>query len=171
MTTTTKPSSVLKLVLIFIIWYGFNASYNVYTQKCKYYLQLPYTISFLQLLIGLFYSIPLYLFNIRKSPSLNFNDVLRLLPVVMLNIIAHYSTVVAMFEKGGGSFTHVIKSSEPVVSVLLNLLINQIVPKPLTALSLLPVTYGMILIFFTFIYIHIILYIIYNRRCICIYFR
>jgi len=73
--------------------------------------------------------------------------------------------VIAMFEKGGGSFTHMIKASEPVVSVLLGLLVNRIIPvndcycirydnysrphtctccaqKPLTALSLLPVTYG-----------------------------
>jgi hypothetical protein len=48
----------------------------------------------------------------------------------------------AMFEKGGGSFTHVIKASEPVVSVLLGLALMGIVPKPLTALSLLPITYG-----------------------------
>ena len=47
-----------------------------------------------------------------------------------------------MFQKGGGSFTHVIKASEPVVSVILGLLINGAVPKPLTALSLLPITYG-----------------------------
>jgi hypothetical protein len=47
-----------------------------------------------------------------------------------------------MFQKGGGSFTHVIKASEPVVSVILNLFINKEVPRPLTAISLLPVTYG-----------------------------
>jgi hypothetical protein len=47
-----------------------------------------------------------------------------------------------VFEKGGGSFTHVIKAAEPVVSVILGLFINKDVPKPLTALSLLPITYG-----------------------------
>ena len=39
-----------------------------------------------------------------------------------------------MFEKGGGSFTHVIKASEPVVSVLLGLLVNRIVPVILSSL-------------------------------------
>jgi hypothetical protein len=47
-----------------------------------------------------------------------------------------------MMQKGGGSFTHVIKASEPVVAVILGLIINKAVPKPLTALSLLPITYG-----------------------------
>jgi solute carrier family 35 protein E1 len=47
-----------------------------------------------------------------------------------------------VFEKGGGSFTHVIKASEPVVSVALSMLLTGAVPRPLTALSLLPITYG-----------------------------
>lgn len=47
-----------------------------------------------------------------------------------------------MFQKGGGSFTHVIKASEPVVSVILGVLINGAIPKPFTAISLLPITYG-----------------------------
>ena len=55
------------------------------------------------------------------------------------------ASVIAMFEEGGGSFTHVIKASEPAVSVTLSLLISGIVPKPLTGLSLLPIIYGMYL--------------------------
>lgn len=60
----------------------------------------------------------------------------------MLNAGGHACAVIAMFQVGGGSFTHVIKASEPVVSVILGLLINGAVPKPLTAVSLLPITYG-----------------------------
>ena len=41
-----------------------------------------------------------------------------------------------------GSFTHVIKAAEPVVSVLLSLVVLGAVPKPFTAISLLPITYG-----------------------------
>ena len=47
-----------------------------------------------------------------------------------------------LFHQGGGSFTHVIKAAEPVVTVLLNFLVCKLVPKPWTAASLLPVTYG-----------------------------
>ena len=56
--------------------------------------------------------------------------------------MGHYSAVAAMFEIGGGSFTHVIKASEPVASVILNLLVLGIVPKPLTTISLFPISYG-----------------------------
>ena len=48
----------------------------------------------------------------------------------------------AMFQKGGGSFTHVIKASEPVVSVIVGLFMFGTIPKPFTTLSLLPITYG-----------------------------
>ena len=64
------------------------------------------------------------------------------LNLALLNALGHACAVVAMFQVGGGSFTHVIKASEPVVSVIMGLLINGNVPKPLTALSLLPITYG-----------------------------
>ena len=59
--------------------------------------------------------------------------------VIIITLVSEY---IVRFQKGGGSFTHVIKASEPVVSVLLGLLINRVVPRPLTALSLLPITYG-----------------------------
>lgn len=77
-----------------------------------------------------------------KIPNLSLGDIITLLPIALLNAAGHGGAVIAMFQVGGGSFTHVIKASEPVVSVILGLLINGIVPKPLTALSLLPITYG-----------------------------
>lgn len=55
---------------------------------------------------------------------------------------SHDNGISYVHMKGGGSFTHVIKASEPVVSVILGLIINGIVPRPFTAVSLLPITYG-----------------------------
>ena len=77
-----------------------------------------------------------------QVPNLSFGDIITLLPIALLNAAGHGGAVIAMFQVGGGSFTHVIKASEPVVSVILGLLINGVVPKPFTALSLLPITYG-----------------------------
>eukprot|EP00981_Chlorochromonas_danica_P004777 scaffold958_cov229-Ochromonas_danica.AAC.18 len=131
----------LKLFALFVAWYAFNAGYNVLNSKLKVF-PFPVTISMLQLVVGLFYSLPLWVLGIRQAPKLSISDILRLLPIAALNALGHTTTVVAMFQKGGGSFAHVIKASEPVVSVLLGLLINGIVPKPFTALSLVPVCYG-----------------------------
>lgn len=132
----------LKMFGLFVLWYGFNAGYNVYNAYVKKDFQFPFATSALQLAIGLLYAVPLWLLGIRKLPKLNKEDFLRLLPIAMLNAAGHACAVVAMFEKGGGSFTHVIKASEPVVSVLLGMIINGIIPKPFTAASLLPITYG-----------------------------
>jgi solute carrier family 35 protein E1 len=115
---------------------------NVYNAFVKKDFQYPWATATSQLLIGLIYAVPLWLSGLRKLPKISFNDFLKLLPIAMLNAGGHACAVNAMFEKGGGSFTHVIKASEPVVSVILNLFVNGVVPKPLTATSLLPVTYG-----------------------------
>lgn len=103
----------------------------------------PYAAATMQLAVGaLFYALPLWGLKFRKFPTLTKNDFLKILPIALLNAGGHLAAVIAMFEKGGGSFTHVIKASEPVVSVLLSFLLNGVVPKPFTALSLLPITYG-----------------------------
>jgi solute carrier family 35, member E1 len=142
-TMSAKPSqSAAGLAFVFILWYGFNCGYNVYNSFVKSQFAFPYCISFLQLAVGLPYAISLWAVGVRKLPKLGLGDIITLLPIVMLNAGGHVSAVIAMFTPGGGSFTHVIKASEPVVSVILGLLINGNIPKPLTALSLLPITYG-----------------------------
>jgi len=137
-----KSAAALKMAGLFFIWYAFNAAYNVYNAYIKADIQLPWTISTVQLLVGLLYAVPLWFLKVRKAPNLTFNDIKAMMPIAILNAFGHAAAVVAMFEKGGGSFTHVIKASEPVVSVLLNFLVMGIVPKPLTAMSLIPVSYG-----------------------------
>ena len=122
--------------------YSFNAGYNVFNAYMKKDFPYPWTTSAIQLVVGLFYAVPLWVTGIRHMPRMTVEDFKTLLPIAVLNAMGHASAVNAMFEKGGGSFTHVIKASEPVVSVLLGVLVNRIVPRPLTALSLLPVTYG-----------------------------
>jgi len=140
--TITKALGPFKLVILFTLWYGFNAGYNVFNAFMKTDFQKPWTSSTAQLLVGTLYVVPQWLAGVRALPKLTTEDMKLLLPIAALNAFGHTSAVIAMFEKGGGSFTHVIKASEPVVSVALNFLINKVVPKPLTALSLLPITYG-----------------------------
>ena len=102
----SPQAETLKMVGLFVLWYGFNAGYNVYNAYVKKDFQYPFAIATLQLLIGLFYAVPLWALGIRKLPNLNMEDFLRLLPIAMLNAAGHACAVNAMFEKGGGSFTH-----------------------------------------------------------------
>lgn len=136
-----QESGVLQYFVLFLLWYAFNAGYNVFNAQSKV-IEYPIAISAIQLAVGLLYALPLWLFGIRTPPKLATGDIIRLLPIAALNALGHTTTVIAMFQKGGGSFAHVIKASEPVVSVLLGLLINGNVPRPLTAISLLPISYG-----------------------------
>lgn len=131
----------LGFFVLFALWYAFNAGYNVTNAHAKIF-PFPIAISVIQLVIGLVYAVPLWVLGVRDVPRLSFSDIIRLLPIAALNAIGHTTTVVAMFQKGGGSFAHVIKASEPVVSVVLGMLINGQIPKPFTAASLLPISYG-----------------------------
>ena len=122
--------------------YSFNAGYNVYNAYVKKDFQFPWATSALQLFVGMLYAFPVWGLKLRAVPKLTVDDIKTILPIAMLNAAGHSCAVVAMFEKGGGSFTHVIKASEPVVSVLLNFLVNKVVPNPVVAATLLPITYG-----------------------------
>ncbi len=120
-------------------------SYNVYNKKVNNDLLLPWTMGAAQLATGMIYVLPLFLLNLRKPPTLTkISHVLALMPIVILNTIGHITAVIAMSTPGGGSFTHVIKASEPLVQVVVQFFWTRgkNVPKIFTGLCLLPVTYG-----------------------------
>ena len=140
--TEKDQKGVLFYGVVILLWYGFSASYNVYNQKMKVF-NYPFTVSLIQLVVGLAYCLPLWGLNLRDLPSLSLSKIVtNFTPIAFLNAAGHTFAVAAMFQKGGGSFTHVIKASEPVVSVTLGLLINGSVPPPITTLMLLPIVYG-----------------------------
>jgi solute carrier family 35 protein E1 len=142
MASKGSDKSAVMTLGIWVLWYGFSASYNVYNAYMRVF-PFPYTVGMLQLVAGLFYALPLWVLGLRKFPDVSVKEVVvHLGPVAILNTVGHMAAVFAMLQPGGGSFTHVIKASEPVVSVTLGLIINGAVPKPFTALSLVPIVYG-----------------------------
>ncbi len=116
------------LLFTFVVWYGFSATYNVFNAYSKVDLQLPYANASIQLGVGLLYALPLWLMGVRSIPSLSLEDLIKMTPIALLNIVGHVLTVNATFQKGGGSFTHVIKASEPVVNVVLAFFMYGAVP-------------------------------------------
>ena len=96
--TVSSSSSIdmkatLSLVGMFVTWYAFNAGYNVYNAFMKRDFAFPYSTAAAQLLVGLFYAIPLWLLKLRKAPSMNKEDVIALLPIAFLNALGEtYST-------------------------------------------------------------------------------
>ena len=118
---SAKNKSLPTMLLIFLVWYATSASYNVYNAYMRVY-PYEYAVGAIQLAAGMFYALPLWVLNIRTFPKLSWGDIIyNLWPVALLNTLGHITAVFAMSQRGGGSFTHVIKASEPVVSVILTL--------------------------------------------------
>lgn len=81
-----KPvANLLMMTALFLMWYAFNAGYNVFNSYMKADFPFPWTTAVTQLVIGLGYSIPLWFINVRKMPVLLFDDFLKLLPIAILN--------------------------------------------------------------------------------------
>ncbi|CAM9109666.1 unnamed protein product [Choristocarpus tenellus] len=114
-----KPaSSSSSMVILFVMWYAFNAYYNISNKIVLRLWAFPYTVSFLQTVIGLFYVIPLWLTGTQAKPKLTIQESLKLLPIALLHAGGHLAAVLSM-GAGAVSFTHIIKASEPVASTLI----------------------------------------------------
>ena len=68
------------MVALFIVWYAFNAGYNVYNAYLKVF-KYPLAIAAAQLGVGLLYAIPSWVLGLRKTPRINFKSFLLLLPI------------------------------------------------------------------------------------------
>ena len=102
----------------------------------------PVTTASAQLLLGsLVCSLPFYSLRLKSFPVLAKGDLWPLFPIVLCNTLGHVTALKAVFI-AGGSLAHVIKAAEPVVQVVCLGLWSGIVPRPLTALSLFPISYG-----------------------------
>jgi solute carrier family 35 protein E1 len=132
----------LKVGSYFMLWYIFNIGYNIYNKRALTMApKLTYTIAFLQLFLGLFYCVPMWLFKIRKAPELSTEEVKTLLPIAFLHLLTHVGAIVSL-GAGAVSFTHIVKAAEPAVSAALSaVFLKSYLPIPVY-LSLLPVMFG-----------------------------
>lgn len=78
---TSKSISGRTLAVLFILWYGCNAGYNVYNSFTKNDFAHPYAIALAQLAIGFVYVIPLWALGFRDTPKLTIGDLFSLLPI------------------------------------------------------------------------------------------
>lgn len=138
-------SHKLKIGGLFGLWYILNIGYNIYNKKVLNLVpELTYSIGFLQLFLGLFYVIPIWMLGIRKTPVLNSEELKNLIPVAVLHTLTHLGAVVSL-GAGAVSFTHIVKAAEPAVSAALSaVVLKSFLPLPVY-LSLLPVMGGVAL--------------------------
>jgi solute carrier family 35 protein E1 len=130
---------------LFGVWYFLNIYYNIYNKKILNRVpELTWTVGFMQLFLGLFYVIPIWVLGIRKTPKLSKDEVKNLLPVAICHTLTHIGAVVS-FSAGAISFTHIVKAAEPAVSAGLTAAFDKVfLPLPVY-LSLVPVMGGVAL--------------------------
>jgi solute carrier family 35, member E1 len=102
-----------------------NAQYVKYNKMASNAIHAHWTIAFTQLVVGIVWSVALWLPGIRKMPILTNDELKKLAPIGLYAACAHGGSVLAMGAPGAGSvtFTQIVKAAEPVFAAVLAFLI------------------------------------------------
>lgn len=109
----------LKLGVLFTLWYALNTAYNIGNKLVLTALPIPWTSATIELFFGLPYIGTLWLLGLRKKPKLSLDNIKTLAPSAFFLSATHVGGVIS-FGAGAISFTHVLKATEPVWTVLLS---------------------------------------------------
>ncbi|GAQ87030.1 hypothetical protein KFL_003260130 [Klebsormidium nitens] len=136
-----KAAGGAKLGLIFGLWYFNNVVFNIYNKKVLNVFPAPWLTSTLSLVAGSSIMAVLWATKLQKYTEVDGKFFKALAPVALFHVIGHVAATVSM-SKVAVSFTHIIKSSEPVFNVALQaLFLGQKFPAAVY-LSLLPIVIG-----------------------------
>ncbi|KAL6008598.1 hypothetical protein ACLOJK_034112 [Asimina triloba] len=130
----------LRLALIFGLWYFQNIVFNIYNKKALNVFPFPWLLASFQLLAGSIWMLFLWSSKLQPCPPISKDFIFALLGPALFHTIGHISACVS-FSKVAVSFTHVIKSSEPVFSVVFSSFLGDTYPLAVW-LSVLPIVFG-----------------------------
>ncbi|PKA45989.1 Xylulose 5-phosphate/phosphate translocator, chloroplastic [Apostasia shenzhenica] len=133
-------SSTVKLAAVFGLWYFQNVIFNIYNKKTLNIFPYPWLLASFQLFVGSFWMFGLWASRLQPYQRLNRQFFFVLLGPALFHTIGHISACVS-FSKVAVSFTHVIKASEPVFSVIFSTVFGQFYPIQVW-LSLVPIVAG-----------------------------
>lgn len=136
----SKPKVNMKLALIFGLWYFQNIVFNIYNKKVLNIFPYPWLLASFQLFCGSVWMLILWSFKLQPCPKINKSFIIALLGPALFHTIGHISACVS-FSKVAVSFTHVIKSAEPVFSVVFSSFLGDTYPLAVW-LSILPIVFG-----------------------------
>ncbi|KAK6162770.1 hypothetical protein DH2020_002611 [Rehmannia glutinosa] len=137
---TPKTNKNLKLAVIFGLWYFQNIVFNIYNKKVLNIFPYPWLLSSFHLFCGSVWMFILWSFKIQPCPKIDASFIIALLGPALFHTIGHISACVS-FSKVAVSFTHVIKSAEPVFSVIFSSFLGDSYPIQVW-LSILPIVFG-----------------------------
>ncbi|XP_043695675.1 xylulose 5-phosphate/phosphate translocator, chloroplastic-like [Telopea speciosissima] len=138
-TEDSKPQT-LQLALIFGLWYFQNIVFNIYNKKVLNLFPFPWLLASFQLFVGSVWMFFLWSLKLQPCPKISKSFIIALLGPALFHTIGHISACVS-FSKVAVSFTHVIKSSEPVFSVVFSSFLGDTYPFNVW-LSILPIVMG-----------------------------
>ncbi|KAK9274212.1 hypothetical protein L1049_019026 [Liquidambar formosana] len=136
----SKPNKTLQLALVFGLWYFQNIVFNIYNKKVLNLFPFPWLLASFQLFVGSVWMFFLWSFKLQPCPKISKPFIVALLGPALFHTIGHISACVS-FSKVAVSFTHVIKSSEPVFSVVFSSFLGDAYPLRVW-LSILPIVLG-----------------------------
>uniref|UniRef100_A0A5B7AWA8 Sugar phosphate transporter domain-containing protein n=1 Tax=Davidia involucrata TaxID=16924 RepID=A0A5B7AWA8_DAVIN len=136
----SKPNKTLQLALVFGLWYFQNVVFNIYNKKALNIFPFPWLLASFQLFVGSVWMFFLWTFKLQPCPKISKPFIIALLGPALFHTIGHISACVS-FSKVAVSFTHVIKSSEPVFSVVFSSFLGDTYPVKVW-LSILPIVLG-----------------------------
>lgn len=122
-------------------WYILNVLYNIYNKQVLIFVNLPWTMSIIQLAIGVVYVIINWMFRLRVFPSLSTKLVVDTFIQGTAHLMVHFGAVVA-FSYGHVSFVHIIKSLEPVFVAICSFTLLNVPTSRSLLYCLLPIMLG-----------------------------
>lgn len=132
----------LKLGFYYFLFIFFTLLYNIYNKKVLNVLPLPATVAAVQLLLGITLFLPIWIFRYPKS--INSLPQWSLFQVALTHALGNLTTVYSL-GAGSVSFTHVIKSAEPLFSAGFSATIMKSFFSAEVYASLLPIVFGVAL--------------------------
>ncbi|KAG7609544.1 Triose phosphate/phosphoenolpyruvate translocator [Arabidopsis suecica] len=135
-----KKAKTLQLGIVFGLWYFQNIVFNIFNKKALNVFPYPWLLASFQLFAGSIWMLVLWSFKLYPCPKISKPFIIALLGPALFHTIGHISACVS-FSKVAVSFTHVIKSAEPVFSVIFSSLLGDSYPLAVW-LSILPIVMG-----------------------------
>jgi len=133
-----------KIIFYLILWYVLNVYFNIYNKRALNIFPAPWSVAVCQLVAGFPIFLPLWALGLRNVPRLGKDEFKILNPIAAMHTLGHVSGIVAL-GAGAVSFTHIVKSAEPLFTAFLGAIVLGSYFAFPVYLSLLPVCVGVAL--------------------------
>ncbi|KAG8366888.1 hypothetical protein BUALT_Bualt16G0014800 [Buddleja alternifolia] len=147
-TNTDERIRILKLGLMFAIWYLLNIYFNIYNKQVLKVYPFPATVTAFQFGCGTVLVLLMWALNLHPKPKISRSQFTAIFPLALGHTMGNLLTNVSI-GKVAVSFTHTIKAMEPFFTVVLSALLVGERPSPWVVSSLVPIVGGVALASFT----------------------